>query len=223
MMDVTALSSLLTVLLVVTELQILTDGVMRIIDLLAATAGLKVDLDADVVNRYSLQAKTDNLGVAGIFFVKVSEKFDLQIFLCRLRTKFVQYLIFDRRLALVLNVKDFSVILIIKRQNLYAVGVTAFEKSFFRTASTAAGEGAKLVRTIRVLFNDAAAFTAHLHVFVEFCPEASHVGLKTSFINLHESDFIAEFAKVHGGEVVLDVVSLVQIVLIFPEGNQNLA
>ena len=74
MMDVTALFSLLTVLLVVTELQILTDGVMRIIDLLAATAGLKVDLDADVINRYSLQAKTDDLGVAGIFLVKVSEK-----------------------------------------------------------------------------------------------------------------------------------------------------
>lgn len=54
MMDVTALSSLLTVLFVVTELQILTDGVMRIIDLLAATAGLEVDLDADIVNRYSL-------------------------------------------------------------------------------------------------------------------------------------------------------------------------
>ena len=45
---------LLAVLLTVTELQILTDGVMRIIDLLAATAGLEVDLDADIVNRYSL-------------------------------------------------------------------------------------------------------------------------------------------------------------------------
>lgn len=74
MMDVTALSSLLTVLLVVTELQILTNGVMCVVDLLAATTGLKVDLDADVANRYSLQAKTDNLGVAGIFLVKVSEK-----------------------------------------------------------------------------------------------------------------------------------------------------
>ena len=48
MMDVTALSSLLTVLLVVTELQILTNGVMCVVDLLAATTGLKVDLDADV-------------------------------------------------------------------------------------------------------------------------------------------------------------------------------
>ena len=109
-----------------------------------------------------MQFQTDNLSITRVLFVEVGEKFDLQLFLCRLRTKFVQYLIFDRRLALVLNVKDFSVILIIKRQNLYAVGVTAFEKSFFRTASTAAGEGAKLVRTIRVLSDDAAAFTAHL-------------------------------------------------------------
>ena len=54
MMDVTALSSLLTVLLVVTEPQILTDRIMRVIDLLAATAGLEVDLDADIVDRYSL-------------------------------------------------------------------------------------------------------------------------------------------------------------------------
>ena len=65
MMDVTALSSLLTVLLVVTEPQILTDRIMRVIDLLAATAGLEVDLDADIVDRYSLQAKADNLGKIG--------------------------------------------------------------------------------------------------------------------------------------------------------------
>ena len=80
MMDVTAFSSLLTVLLVVTEPQILTDGVMRVVDLLTTTAGLQVDLEADVVNRYSLQAKTDNLGIARVFFVKVSEKLYLQFF-----------------------------------------------------------------------------------------------------------------------------------------------
>ena len=214
---------LLTVLLIVAKSQVFADRIMGVVDFLTSTAGLQIDLNADFINGLALQFQTDNLSITKVLFVEVGEKFDLQLFLCRLRTKFVQYLIFDRRLALVLNVKDFSVILIIKRQNLYAVGVTAFEKSFFRTASTAAGEGAKLVRTIRVLFNNTAAFTARLHVFVEFCPEASHVGLKTSFIDLQESDFIAEFAKVHGGEVVLDVVSLVQIVLIFPEGNQNLA
>lgn len=80
MMDVTALSSLLTVLFVVTEFQILTNGVMRVVDLLAATAGLKVDLNADVVNQYSLQAKTDNLSIARSFLVKVSEKLYLQLF-----------------------------------------------------------------------------------------------------------------------------------------------
>lgn len=113
MMDVTALSSLLTVLLGVTELQILTNGIMCVVDLLAATAGLKVDLDADVVNRYSLQAKTDNLGVAGILLVKVSKKLYLQLFHRGFRTKPVQHLIFKGRLGSILNIEGFSVILII--------------------------------------------------------------------------------------------------------------
>ena len=94
MMDVTALSTLLTVLLVVTEPQILTDRIMRVIDLLAATAGLEVDLDADIVDRYSLQAKTDNLGIAGIFLVKVSKKLNLQFFHGRTGAKLIQNLIF---------------------------------------------------------------------------------------------------------------------------------
>ena len=95
MMDVTALSSLLTVLLVVTEPQILTDRIMRVIDLLAATAGLEVDLDADIVDRYSLQAETDNLGIAGIFLIKVSEKLNLQFFHGRSGAKLIQNLIFE--------------------------------------------------------------------------------------------------------------------------------
>ena len=70
MMDVTALSSSsLTVLLVVTEPQILTDRIMRVIDSPGGHGwASEVDLDADIaVDRYSLQAKTDNLGIAGIF------------------------------------------------------------------------------------------------------------------------------------------------------------
>ena len=113
MMDVTALSSLLTVLLVVTEPQILTDRIMRVIDLLAATAGLEVDLDADIVDRYSLQAKTDNLGIAGIFLVKVSKKLYLQFFHGRTGAKLIQNLIFERRLGLILNIEGFSIVLII--------------------------------------------------------------------------------------------------------------
>ncbi len=42
MMDVTALSSLLKVLLAVMEPQVFADGVMCIVDLLATTAGLKI-------------------------------------------------------------------------------------------------------------------------------------------------------------------------------------
>lgn len=84
-------------------------------------------------------------------------------------------------------------------------------------------KGTKLVRTVGVLADDAAALAAHFHVFVEFCPKASHVDIRTRFVDLHESDFITEFVKVLGGEVVPDVVSLVQTILVFPEGNQNLA
>ena len=113
MMGVTALSSLLTVLLVVTEPQILTDRIMRVIDLLAATAGLEVDLDADIVDRYSLQAETDNLGIAGIFLIKVSEKLNLQFFHGRSGAKLIQNLIFERRLGLILNIEGFSIVLII--------------------------------------------------------------------------------------------------------------
>lgn len=196
---------------------------MGVVDLLTATAGLQIDFDADFINGLALKFQTDNLSIARVLFVEVGEKLDLQLFLCRLRAKLVQHLIFNGRLVLVLNVKGFSVILIVERQDLYAVGITTFEKSFFRTASATAGEGAKLVRTVRVLTDDAAAFAAHLHVFIEFGPEASHVSLETCFVDLHESDFITEFAKVHGGEVVLDVVSLVQTILIFSEGDQNLA
>ena len=113
MMDVTALSSLLTVLLVVTELQILTDSIMRIVDLLAATAGLEVDLDTDIIDRDSLQAETDDLSIAGIFLVKVSEKLYLQFFHGRSGAKLIQNLIFKRRLGFVLNIEGFSVIFII--------------------------------------------------------------------------------------------------------------
>ena len=120
------------VLLIVAKSQVFADRIMGVVDLLTSTAGLQIDLNTDFINRLALQFQTDNLSITRVLFVEVGEKFDLQLFLCRLRTKFVQYLIFDRRLALVLNVKDFSVILIIKRQNLYAVGVTAFEKSFLR-------------------------------------------------------------------------------------------
>lgn len=97
----------------VTELQILTDGIMRIVDLLAATTGFEVDLDADIVDRYSLQAETDDFGVAGIRLVKVSEKLYIQFFHGRSRTNYIQNLIFERWLGFVLDIEGFPVILII--------------------------------------------------------------------------------------------------------------
>ena len=60
---------LLTVLLTVAKSQVFADRIMGVVDLLTATAGLKVDLNADVVNGHPLKAQTDNLGIAWILLV----------------------------------------------------------------------------------------------------------------------------------------------------------
>lgn len=211
---------LLAVLLVVTESQIFTDGIMRVIDLLATTAGLKVDLDANIVNRYSLQAETDDLGIAGIFFVEVSEKLYLQLFNGRTGAKLIQNLIFERRLGLILNIEGFSVILIIDREDLNAVRVVTFEKSLIRTALAASGVRTGLVASVRVLTDDAAAFTLHKHIRIDLCPKVFHVALKAFFLDRHEADHIGDFSEVHGGEVGVNVVAFLQVVEILAEGNE---
>lgn len=60
MVDVSApgILALLPVFFMVAESQIFADSVMGIVDLLAATAGLQIDFNADIVNGYSLQAQT---------------------------------------------------------------------------------------------------------------------------------------------------------------------
>ena len=68
---------------------------MGVVDLLAATTGLQIDLNADVINGHSLQAQTDDLGIARVVLVEVSQKLDLQFFFGRFRAKLVQNLIFD--------------------------------------------------------------------------------------------------------------------------------
>ncbi len=105
MMDVTAhslfwlmLCVLFTILLAVAKSQIFADGIMGIVDLLAATAGLQIDLNADVVNGHSLQAQTDNLDITGGLLIEVGQKFDLQFLFSRFRAKLVQNLIFYGRL-----------------------------------------------------------------------------------------------------------------------------
>ena len=55
----------------VAESQIFADSVMGIVDLLAATAGLQIDFNADIVNGYSLQAQTNDLRIAGILLVQI--------------------------------------------------------------------------------------------------------------------------------------------------------
>ena len=63
---------LFSVFLVVTKFQILANGIVRIVDLLTATAGFQVDFDADVINGHSLQAQTNDLGVAGVLPIEMS-------------------------------------------------------------------------------------------------------------------------------------------------------
>lgn len=66
-----AILALLPVFLMVAESQIFADSVMGIVDLLAATAGLQIDFNADIVNGYSLQAQTNDLRIAGILLVQI--------------------------------------------------------------------------------------------------------------------------------------------------------
>lgn len=68
---------LLTVLLTVVKSQVFSDRIMGVVDLLTATAGLKGDLDADVINGHPLKAQMDNLGIAWILLIEVCQKFDL--------------------------------------------------------------------------------------------------------------------------------------------------
>lgn len=85
---------LLAILLTVAKSQVFEYGIMGIVDLLAAAARLQIDLDADVVNRHSLQAETDNLDIARVFFAEVGQKLDLQFLFGRFRAEIVQHLIF---------------------------------------------------------------------------------------------------------------------------------
>ena len=68
---------------------------MRIVDLLATTAGLQVDFYADFINGLALQLQADNLSIARICLIEVSQKLDLQFSFRRCRAEFVQDLIFD--------------------------------------------------------------------------------------------------------------------------------
>ena len=78
--------------------KIFADGIMGIVDLLTATAGLQVDFDADVINRHSLHAKTNDRGIAGVLPIEVSQKLDLQFFFSWWRAELVQNLILYGRL-----------------------------------------------------------------------------------------------------------------------------
>jgi len=101
---------LFAIFLTVAKSQVFADGIMGIVDFLASTAGFQIDLDADVINGHSLQAQTDDYGVAGILLVEVSQKLDLQFLFGRFRAKLVQNLILYGRLRGIFDVKGFSVI-----------------------------------------------------------------------------------------------------------------
>lgn len=93
-----AILALLSVFLVVAESQIFADSVMGVVDLLATPAGLQVDFDANVINGHSLQAQTNDLGIAGVLPIEVSQKLDLQFFFSWWRAELVQNLILYGRL-----------------------------------------------------------------------------------------------------------------------------
>ena len=69
---------LLTILLTVAESQILTDRIVCVVDLLTTTAGLQIDLHADIVDGHALQAQTDDLRIARVFPVEMCEELNLQ-------------------------------------------------------------------------------------------------------------------------------------------------
>ena len=68
---------------------------MCVVDFLATTAGLQTDFDADVISGQSLQAQTNDLGVAGVLLAEVSQKLNLQFFFCGWRAELVQNLILN--------------------------------------------------------------------------------------------------------------------------------
>ena len=66
-----AILALLPVFFMVAESQIFADSVMGIVDLLAATAGLQIDFNADIVNGYSQKAQANDLRIEGILLVEI--------------------------------------------------------------------------------------------------------------------------------------------------------
>lgn len=114
---------LFAILLTVAKSQVFADGIMGIVDFLVSTAGLQIDLDADVINGHSLQAQTDDFGVAGILLVEVSQKLDLQFLFGRFRAKLVQNLILYGLAATYFDVKGFTVIFVIERQDFHRFGL----------------------------------------------------------------------------------------------------
>ena len=78
--------------------QILTNGIVSIVDFLTATAGLQTDFDADIISGQPLQAQTNDPGIAGVLPIEVCQKLDLQFFFCGFRAELVQNLILYGRL-----------------------------------------------------------------------------------------------------------------------------
>ena len=170
-----AILALLPVFLMVAESQIFADSVMGIVDLLAATAGLQIDFNADIVNGYSLKLEADDLSISGIHFIKVSQEPDLQFLFSRFWAEFVQYLILNGGLRCIFDFKGFAVIFVIERQNLHALRIVALQKPLVRASCAAPGGRTEFFRTVRVHADDAAAFTVHLHILVEISPKIIHV------------------------------------------------
>lgn len=57
------------------------------------------------------------------------------------------------------------------------------------------GSGAKLVHAVRVLANDASAFTPHFHIGVEFLPKVVYIRIKDVRVDAHKANLVLEFSE----------------------------
>ena len=75
----------------------------------------------------------------------MSQKLDLQFLFGRFRAKLVQNLILYGRLRGIFDVKGFTFIFVIERQDFHTLRIVAFQKSLVRATLAASGVRAKLI------------------------------------------------------------------------------
>lgn len=203
------------------QLQIVANCIVAIIDDLTTTAGLETDGDANLIDRHSLCAEADDLGITLVDLLKVCQHLDLNLFHGRFGLQCIQDLILYGRSCGVFGIEAFAFVLKIQRQDVYTVRIAALQKSLMRAVLAASGIRTKSLGAIRI-GEYTATFTAHLEILIDIIPEVLHVRSEVLFRNGHEAKLICEFSQSHGGEVVLDVIGLFKVESILSERHQYL-